>query len=198
MVDTKPTWLYKLVDINNLDAIRSECLAIFHRHYSDIFGDRGFTFTRVNLDILRAEAPSYVQALKELNLYDRWTNSAFVGTQGNTRIEDSPIHVDHTDWNVRCFALNMPIINCQDSYTVFYEANTATPTAPIPEWITDASSYKVGGSYREEDCIEIGRHNVEHPAWVNVGIPHRAVNNNPNMRLIISTRFYPEVHDLFQ
>lgn len=197
MVETRPTWLYKNVNINNLDAIKAECLAVFNNHYANAFGRRGFTFTRINQDILRAEAPSYTQALKDLGLYERWTNSAFVGTRGETRLKDSPIHVDHTDWNVRCFALNMPVVNCQESYTVFYEANSQTPTAPIPEWITDAASYRVGGSYREEDCREIGRHNVEHPAWVNVGIPHRAINNSPDMRLIISTRFYPEVHDLF-
>ena len=197
MVETRPTWLYKNVNINNLDAIRSECLAVFNKHYANSFGGRGFTFTRINQDILRAEAPSYTRALKDLGLYERWTNSVFVGTEGTARYEDSPIHVDHTDWNVRCFSLNMPIINCKDSYTVFYEAKDPGPSGPLPSWIVDAASYKVGGSFREEDCREIGRHNVEHPAWINVTVPHRAVNDNADMRLIISTRFYPEVHDLF-
>jgi hypothetical protein len=197
MITTRPTWLYKPINITNLDSIKSECLNVFNKHYSNAFGNRGFTFTRIDQDILRAEAPSYVQALKDLGLYDRWTNSIFSGTVGENRYEDSPIHIDNDDWNTRCYSLNMPVVNCENSYTLFYKSNTPGPTAPIPEWIIDAASYKVGGSFREEDCQEIGRCNVEQPAWINVTIPHRAVNNNPDMRLIITTRFYPELHDYF-
>jgi hypothetical protein len=197
MITTRPTWLYKLVDIANLDSIKSECLNVFNKHYSNAFGNRGFTFTIIDQDILRAEAPSYIQVLKDLKLYERWNTSVFAGTMGNNRYEDSPIHVDNDDLNTPCYSLNMPVVNCENSYTLFYKSNTPGPTAPIPEWITDAASYKAGGIFQEEDCREIGGHNVEHPAWVNVAIPHRAVNDNADMRLIICARFYPEVHDLF-
>ena len=197
MITTRPTWLYKLVDIANLDSIRSECFAVFNNHYSNAFNNRGFTFYRADKEILRAEAPNYTQALQDLGLYERWATSVFVGTMGNNRYEDSPVHVDHDDWQHRCFSLNMPVVNCKDSYTVFYEANTTKSTAPIPEWVGDDVAYKAGGTFQEEDCREIGRYNVEHPAWVNVAIPHRAVNDNADMRLIISTRFWPEIYDYF-
>jgi hypothetical protein len=191
---SKPSWLYKPVDVSNLDNIKLEFQTIFNKHYSNVFGDRGFTFSYLDKDIVRAEAPSYIQVLKDLGVYDRWTSCVFVGTLGDARHKDSPIHVDTEDWQSRSYALNMPVINCEDSHTVFFEATIPDSDAYLSG---DSTGYKTARGFKEEGSREIGRWNVESPAWVNVTIPHRAENSNPDLRLIISSRFWPEIHDYF-
>lgn len=193
---SKPTWLYKSVDVTNLELIQSEILAVFNKHYPHVFGDRGFIFTYVDQDILRAEAPHYVAYLNELGLYDKWTKSVLVGTMGEARLKDSPIHVDSEDWKVRNFALNIPIVNCNDSNTVWYDVKEYDEEAYSGDDQT-AKGYKTARGFKPETSVEIGRMPASNPAWINVAIPHRAENNNSELRLILSTRFYPELHDYF-
>lgn len=190
----KPGWLYKPADIKNVNNISDEVYQVYKKHYPDIFEGRGFTFTYINKEILRAEAPSYISALVELGLYDKWATSIFVGTQGEHRQVDSPIHVDTEDWQSRCYALNIPVVNCDDSYTVFYDPVTRDPDAYLSG---DSKAYATARGFSEEGAVELGRWPVKKPAWVNVCIPHRAENSNSETRLIISTRFWPEIHDYF-
>lgn len=192
---SKPTWMYKPVHVNNLEQIKKEFENIYKQHYSNIFKDRGFAFTYLDKDIVRDNAPIYIQFLKDLKLYDKWTSCIFVGTSGDKRLVDSPIHVDTEDWQSRSYALNLPVMNCENSYTVFYNASKPNAQAyfgdePVTGWAT-ARGFDFDGA------IEIGRWNVEQPAWINVCIPHRAENNNPNTRLIVSSRFWPEIHEYF-
>lgn len=192
---SKPNWLYKPVHVNYLEQIKKEFLNIYEQHYSNIFKDRGFAFTYLDKDIVRDNAPTYIQFLNDLKLYDKWTSCIFVGTNGEKRSIDSPIHVDTEDWQTRSYALNLPVMNCENSYTVFYNATKPNPQAylgdePVTGWAT-ARGFEFDGA------VEIGRWNVEKPAWINVCIPHRAENNNSNPRLIVSSRFWPEIHEYF-
>ena len=171
-------------------------MAVFYKHYPNIFGDRGFTFTYADQDILRAEAPAYTDYLKSLGLYDRWVKSVLIGTLGEQRIKDSPIHVDSEDWQTRCYALNIPLINCEDSHTVWYDVKDYDEDAYSGDDQT-SKGYKTARGFKPETSTEIGRLATITPAWVNVSVPHRAENANSDLRLIISTRFWPEVHDYF-
>ena len=193
---SKPTWLYKIVNVPNIDNIKKECLAIFYAHYPDVFGDRGFTFTYIDQDILRAEAPTYIDYLKSLNLYDRWTKSGFIGTKGIERVKDSPIHVDSEDWQTRSYALNIPVINCENSHTVWYDVKEYHDDAYRGDDQT-TKGYGTARCFKPETSTEIGRLATINPAWINTTVPHRAENDNSDLRLIISTRFWPEIHEFF-
>ena len=57
--------------------------------------------------------------------------------------------------------------------------------------------YKTARGFKPETSTEIDRLATINPAWVNVSVSHRAENANSDLRLIISTRFWPEVHDYF-
>jgi len=192
----QPTWLYKTVIVPDLEQIQQEVVAVFNKHYPNVFGDRGFTFTYAEQDILREEAPAYTDYLKSLGLYDNWAKSVLIGTKGQERLKDSPIHVDSEDWKTRCYALNIPLINCENSHTVWYEVKEYDEDAYSGDDQT-AKGYKTARGFKPETSTEIGRLATINPAWVNVSIPHRAENDNAGLRLIISTRFWPEIHDYF-
>ena len=198
MINTisKPTWFFKSIDVPNIDKIKEECMAVFYKHYPDVFGNRGFTFTYVDQDILRLEAPTYIDYLKSLGLYDRWGKSVLIGTKGQERLKDSPIHVDSEDWKERSYALNIPLINCENSHTVWYDVKDLDPDAYSGDDQT-AKGYKSARGFNPATSKEIARLETANPAWINVSIPHRAENTNDNLRLIISTRFWPEIHDYF-
>jgi hypothetical protein len=193
---SKPIWLYKTIDVLNIDQIKKECMDVFYKHYPNVFGDRGFTFTYADQDILRAEAPAYTEYLKSLGLYDRWVKSVLIGTCGDQRTKDSPIHVDSEDWQTRCYALNIPLINCEHSHTVWYDVKDYDLDAYGGDDQTN-KGYKSARGFNPETSTEIDRLATIIPAWINVSVPHRAENANSDLRLLISTRFWPEVHDYF-
>lgn len=195
MITTRPTWLYKPIDVKNLEQIKKECFDIFNKHYFGTLNDKGFIFQYIDQDIIRNEAPLYIQALKDIGVYERLTSCIFIGLKGDQRLTDSPIHIDTEDWESRSYALNMPVVNCQDSYTVWYDSKIKDDP---DTYIGGAHArYRTAICFKEESSIEIGRWCVNNPAWVNVVVPHRAENNNPDLRLIISSRFWPEIHEYF-
>jgi len=191
---SKPSWLYKPIsNIQNIKNIQKECLSVFENHYSDAFGNRGFMFCYVDQDILKNECPTYTAYLKEIGLYDKWCRTVFIGTKTEKRLEDSPIHVDSEDWESRCYALNIPVVNCEDSYTVWYDVQEYDEEAYSGD--DERIGHKSARGFKPQTSTEIGRLNSNIPAWINVAIPHRAENSNPNLRFLVSTRFYPEIHD---
>ena len=195
-ITSKPTWFFKTVDVPDIEKIKQECIGVYQQHYANLFGDRGFTFTYVDQDILRAEAPAYIKYLKNLGLYDKWAKSVLIGTLGEQRLKDSPLHVDSENWQERCYALNIPLINCEHSHTVWYDVTEYDDDVYGGDDHSD-KGYRTARGFKAESSTEIGRLATINPAWVNVSIPHRAENDNAELRLIISTRFWPEIHDYF-
>jgi len=191
---SRPDWLYQSVVIDNLDKVQQECFEIFKKYYSDIFQGKGLTIHYIDREILKQEAPAYIAAIDSLGLLDRWSTSIFVGTQGQNRETDSRIHIDNPDWTHRCYAFNMPVVNCESSWTAFYKCIEEDLDSTL---IGDQDNYKVARVYKTESCQEIGRLPASQPAWVNVSTPHRPVTSNDSIRLLISTRFWPEIHDYF-
>ena len=193
MIPTKmPTWLYKPVDVSNTNDIQKEVLDVQATHYSDLFKDRGFCFVYLDKEILKTSAPSYVQMLSDLGLYDRWTSSMIVGTTGKSRLDDSAIHIDTENWQERCYGLNIPLLNCEDSYTVWYDAKERDTNGYLGD-----EPYTGWGTARafSNKATEIGRMPATQPAWINVCVPHRPECDHENTRLVLSTRFWPEVHE---
>ena len=187
-----PTWLYKPTNVSNINAVQKELLDIQATHYSDLFNGRGFTLTYLDKELVKTSAPSYVQMLSELGLYDRWTSTLIIGTTGESRLEDSAIHVDTENWQERCYGLNLPLLNCEDSYTVWYDAKEKDANAYIGnEHITGQGTARTFTN----NATEIGRMSATQPAWINVCIPHRPECDHNKTRLILSTRFWPEVHE---
>lgn len=182
-----PTWLYKPIDINNLKEIQAEILPIIFRKIPNFVSNPPDFYQLLPRDI-EIYAPSYVELIKKFGIYERWSMSAVITTNKGI---DYPIHIDSRDWNKVCYGLNIPIMNCEGSYTVWYDAEIAGPLFP-------------SGDFRDSACIqkentiakEIGRWDSNKPAWLNVSIPHRPESTHIKPRAAISARFDPEIHDL--
>ena len=186
MTISQPTWYFKPIDVPNLLAIQSE----FQLILSELISlDEKTKYFHIDRDRIKSKVPSYITFLDSIGLLDRWNYSAIIATTG----DEFPIHVDALDWSARCFALNIPIQNCEGSDTVWYDA--IIDSTPIPG--EETSNRKLARLCDHETAIEICRMPATTPAWINISLPHRPVTTHSKLRAIVSARFKPEIHDYF-
>ena len=186
-------WLYKPINIDNIEQIQFEFLAILNKYHSDLFSKSWVPnkFHDLNLVTIMQEAPSYVELIKRLGVYDRWSVSYFATVKdGDNQKNHWVVHTDDVDPSRLSFALNIPILNCEDSHTVWYEVK---PDAGIKGWV---KWYENVPCYLEDAIIkELGRMPATQPAWVNVSLPHRPEVSHTKPRIVLTSRFKPELHD---
>jgi hypothetical protein len=184
---TPQSWCYLKVDVPNLDVISQELLTVL----GDVFPDLTNLppdYTHLWRKQIESKLPETTNFLREIKLLDRWTHLAFITGNLGTSL---PIHVDGIDPIVKSYALNIPVLNCKHSYTVFYQAEIAGPIFQ-PDDIRKSSRY-----CNEDTAIEIARLESSEPAWINVAKPHKPVMEHNMPRAIASLRFQPEIHDYF-
>lgn len=94
-----------------------------------------------------------------------------------------PIHSDFRPHDNNKLAINIPLLNCEDSVTYFYKTNIEN----------DLVEYSSSGSplirYDEKDCEKIDEFRFTNPVIFRTDIPHSVVNNLGVTRLGISLRF---------
>ena len=185
-MSTQATWLYKKVNIPDLVTIQQELLAVSTTVIKDVDNlTPDFHYIpRTNIENMLPKTQEY---LDQLGLLDRWKYLALItGNQGTSL----PIHVDTIDWTTRSYGLNIPVLNCASSFTVFYRAEIDRPTQDDPADPRASAFY-----CKENTAVEIDRIEAINPCWVNICIPHCPVVNHQLPRILASLRFSPEVHD---
>ena len=186
--ESSPKWTYKPVQITNFSAIQDELkLALYHIIPTFEYMPPAFNFVwRQDIESL---IPAYCELLRSFDIFDKWEYSAFITTNANIPF---PIHVDSTEWETRCYGLNIPVINCEGTYTMFYDAEIEDTM------VTDVSDTK--NSYRlikeNTNPILIDKLESSNPAWVNLSVPHAPFSTHSKPRAIFSSRFTPELHSI--
>lgn len=189
--DPKPTWFYKLIEIENLAEIQEElksALYVLHPNF-DTALPTYFYHVKENMQSL---VPKYMRYMDSIGVLDRWRGTAIISTNGDYGMK-FPIHIDSENWVEICYGLNIPVINCEGTYTVWYDAEIAdqyvdsigVPKAAMTKYIDHT-----------KPITEVARLEITQAAWVNVSIPHapRSTHNKP--RAVFSARFAPELHDI--
>lgn len=182
-----PKWLYKPIEVNNLAQIQKEILPIILKKIPNFIFEPPNFYRLLPEDIV-PYAPNYIELIKTIGIYDRWLLSAVITTN---RGIITPIHVDNKNWFKNCYGLNIPIVNCEGTYTVWYDTEIGNSLYEEGDWRDTACSQK-----ENTPATEIGRWEMSQPAWINVSIPHQAVSTHMKPRAIISARFDPEIHEL--
>jgi hypothetical protein len=118
-----------------------------------------------------------------------------------------PIHID-TDrednvpfdlmLDVTGEAINVPLLNYDNSYTVWYSAKKLGTTS-VPADFVDSPMESVKNivmnwsnsnmAYDESSAVELARASITHPMYINVNIPHRALNLGKLPRTSLTIRF---------
>lgn len=156
---------YKQLDIQNLDIIRKKTLKLCPGKdwtYTHIF--------RIDNNIERFyEISELTEELKRLGFYGHVYEFALLVVKPK---EEVLIHSD-TGFT---YSFNIPILGCSNTTITWYKSN-GTPT---PHKTAQNSVYLV---YQPETCEAIDSFDMSTPAVINVKIPHKIVNNNPNLAL---------------
>jgi hypothetical protein len=170
--------LYKTLDISNLDQIKKEL--------NNAIQKNTFGFSAVDTNTIKESCPSLTEYLQKINLLDRWKDTGMV-VLNNTSLS---IHSDSLDPQ-RIYALNIPVSNCKNSYTIWYKANKGV--IPIINKYGEPKKMVYSFQYKSEDVEEIDRMESSNPAFVNVKVPHSGISFNNSVRCLISLRFVPNV-----
>jgi len=139
---------------------------------------------------------------KGIKLRDIYLISWIVIASRGVNAESMPIHID-TDGegavplDLTGEAVNLPLLNFDDSYTAWYSASKlgGVPTSEeffnspaelmkkiVMNWSTSSIAYD------ESSAVELVRASVSQPMYINVTIPHRAINLGDRPRTSLSIR----------
>jgi len=173
---------YKVVDIPKLGLIQDQIVKEMSKNYHSI--QTGFYAAKS--DALKLKWTLLSEYLDSINLFDRWVATG-ISILNNTNLN---VHTDSKNKD-RIYALNIPILACKGTYTVWYKEKIGTKQ--------NMSSYNSFGNtvdyveYNLSDVVEICRLESNNPAFVNVKIPHRGITTHNNFRCLISLRFTPDL-----
>lgn len=176
---------YKVISIPNIGNIQQQIIQYMSNSLTGV--ETGFY--AVNSAVLKPKWTLLTEYLNTKNLLDRWQGVG-VSVLNN---KDMNIHTDSNDPN-RIYALNIPVLNCNNTYTVWYKEKA-------PNAFKNSSYSSSGNSvdyneYPLDSVEEVKRLESCNCAFVNVKIPHRGISMHYKPRFLISLRFSPDLQKL--
>lgn len=186
---TTPDWLYHEPSLNPelLPAIKKELLKLFIQTKKDALVS--YTSTAVEIchkELMRNTCTTLMQEFQRLGIYNNFFVITFISVE-STR--EFPPHVDvGVD-----IALNIPLINCEGTYTVWYDGKIKDQS--LPDYAIGTSIVKITRVVDPRTAVEIGRCDSNIPHWINVNMLHRPETHHNQLRVAASIRFNPEPLD---
>jgi hypothetical protein len=164
---------YQYVDIPNLDEISKQILEKIPDFHKDNSAYKSYSKKYFGeIEILKKS----VETLKPWNeIFD----VAVVSTKQNSKL---PIHIDYGPVEKIKYSLNIPVYNCEKTYTVFYKIKEGVQPTKKSAGINDYNGYKAS------DAEEIDRIYLNKAAFLNTQIPHSAINPTNEPRIILTIR----------
>ena len=175
-------WYYSYIDIPNLEIIKQELINLL----SLPVPKKNFTSYYTNIYVPNiVQCPNLMAYLETAGIKSKLLRILYSKSNGPSINEASP-HVDSVVPDKSCrYSLNIPLIDAEDSYTVWYEQTTPSPilydTVTFSGWIEN-----------KEQIREIARVQYTQPMLLNTSILHSGKIIS-NRRTIAGLRFWPEL-----
>jgi hypothetical protein len=191
---TTPDWLYRPA------AISEEKIRIFSKELYTLH-----TITQQKTPSIPSETTCYLmvfdlnrfdQLCPELNYFlsqewgirDHLSHLAFICLSHDLPMQ---VHVDGIEIDI---ALNMPVLNCHDSFTVWHDTDPEKQQVlsgyynynAIDRGVSEKLAIACGPP---GESTEIGRCSVNQPHWININVPHHAASDHSQFRINASFRF---------
>jgi hypothetical protein len=190
---------FKPVELPNLDLIKQQISKlIFESTDQEFQQKKHHTFLDMPPDFYKSIVP-LVQAVETVRPWSDVNYIAIVRTTPG--IMD--IHVD-SDVGVidqqgqyiasppeQKWALNIPIANCEETYTCWYKLK---PGRQAKRVLHPINKY-LHNMYDLEDLDEVGRYYLHSAGFFNALEIHRPVNNTNQDRVVLSIRFNTDLED---
>jgi len=186
-----PDWLYQTPALDNdaLPLIQTELLKLSSETknnlvpYSSTFAVYGL-LPKEKKHIVD-QCPVLIQELHRLKLLDSFSWIGFASVHTSKYF---PPHVDTVD-----VGLNIPLYNCDNTYTVWYDAEILNQ--PLPDYVIGTAQVFYAKVVDQTNAVEIGRVESNQPWWVNTNVAHRPETRHDKLRMAASIRFSPEPLD---
>ena len=182
---TTPDWLYHEPNIESdvVAIIKKELLKLSVVDRPNNLVEYTSTFVAASQELTHKLCPTLIQQLDKFNLLKDFCFVAFISVVGQ---KEFPPHVDvGTD-----VGLNIPLMNCEDTYTVWYDAKIVD--RELPTYVIGSDVAHMARVCDPRTAVEIGRCDSNQPYWINTNVPHRPETHHNQFRLAASIRFHPD------
>lgn len=184
-----PDWLYQQpnLSVDVFPFIKKELLTLFELTKTLTLVPYTSTYMEINNDEwVEQHCPTLCKELQKLNLRDSLKVVAFVSVVIDKHF---PAHVDAMSE----VALNIPLINCDGTYTVWYDGQPQSKE--FDNYLIGVESARTAIEGTADSLIEIDRCEANAPRWINVNVLHRPETQHDKFRVAASLRFDPEPLD---
>jgi hypothetical protein len=191
---------FKPVKLPNLDVVKQQVSKLITESTDPEFQSMKYqTFLVMPLDFYKSIVP-LVQAVETVRPWSDVNYIAIVRTTPG--IMD--IHVDNDVGVIdqqgqyipgppeQKWALNIPITNCEETYTCWYKLK---PGRQAKRVLHPINNY-FHNMYDLEDLDEVGRYYLHSAGFFNALEIHRPVNNTNQDRVVLSVRFNTDLKDV--
>ena len=199
IINKSLNWLYKPANISDkeLKLIQFELLLFLkgwcQRRNVDMFSlESQFIADGININNL-SENSTLRQVLTRMQIDDLVMFICFIVVSDNKYF---PIHIDHYDPEWISFVLNIPVLNCNGSSTIWYDS-IPDENDDMPDYISSLTIHgRVATRCVQDNVNEIGSCDANIPHWINVSIPHAPKCTHSKLRINCSLRFHPKIHEV--
>jgi hypothetical protein len=141
------------------------------------------------------QAPVLYDVLRRMQIDDAWSILAFIVVGGN---KEFPIHIDDHAEAWTTLGLNIPVFNCNNTKTVWYDT-IPEENHDMPDYISALTPHAgvVSTKCVATNAKEIGSVDANVPHWVDVSVPHAPVCNHSKLRINSSLRFKFDTDNFF-
>jgi hypothetical protein len=185
-----PDWLYQQpnLSVDTLPTIKKELEKLFVRSKKFSLVPYTSTYMEIsNTKLVTLYCPTLYKELQKLKLQESLHTIAFISVIADKHF---PAHVD-AEYNV---ALNIPLINCEKTYTVWYDGLPVSKEN-FEDYMVGAKAARTAVEGIADSLVEIGRCESNVPLWINVNAFHRPETHHNEFRVAASLRFDPEPLD---
>lgn len=197
-----PDWLYKTANITRDETKKLELELLRYLKNWCIQNnttisklESQFIFQPTKIDYFEKNSTLY-QVLSRMKIDSLF---AYIGFIIVTENKYFPIHIDYYNTDFMSIGLNIPVLNCNGSRTVWYDS-IPEDNDDMPDYIGELTKVSVSVSVKcvQDNVKEIGFCDATVPSWINNAIPHAPRCNHNKLRINCSLRFNPKINDLLR
>lgn len=192
-----PEWLFQpaKLDENLHSKINKELLELFYSKFKDVklSSIHSQFVVPTDIDYVKSHCPSIMAQLKQYGLDDVFVMLAMIVVAPGTNY---PIHVDTLNHGKMSFGLNIPVLNCYDSYTAWYDTEILYHESFDYGILNAKFDHGTGVPCKQDGAVEIARCPADKPHWINVVKPHAAICNHNKLRVNSSFRFDKKIFEM--
>ena len=192
-------WFYTKVHVPNLENIQQEFTEFFWKMLGDQVPETAGFFVLDRNDNI----PDSLNTLLDYyGLEKKWCSINF--SIVNNGVPFGGVHYDAISGPEKYVALNIPLLNCDGSFIVWYSGEPGPPIRIGPynsntqniifEGDNNQLAVDAGTAcWTVGQVDELARAECTHPMLVHIGRPHQPVVTHQRLRVLLSVRFKPEL-----